>query len=175
MLRIFLLALVFLTTACRKDRDLSQYTVEDKTPRLATLIQMSDPKAAPQVKEGFHQLEDNSWRWTEGRFSVDLRPPFGAVQSGAVLRLKGSLPDLLFSKTGPVTLQALIGQTRLTGVTLRQAGDANYETLVPAALLDQDPVRVTFVLDKFLKPNTLPGDGRELGLIVTEIGWETKK
>lgn len=175
LLGILLACLLFAATGCRKDRDLSSYTEEDKTPRLATLIQMSNPKTVPQLQEGFHQLEANSWRWTQGRFVVTLRPPFASPKIGAVLHMKGLIPEVVFSKVGPLRLHARVGEIDLPALTFSKAGDAYYETLVPAALLAADSVRVTFVLDKFLKPNALPGDGRELGLIVSEIGWETKK
>jgi hypothetical protein len=175
LLRVLIAFVLILSVGCRKDRDLTQYTVEDKTPRLATLVHMSDPKTVPQLQEGFHQLEANSWRWTQGSFSVLLRPPFASPKSGAVLHMKGLIPDVVFSKVGPLRLHARIGEIDLPVVTFSKAGDAYYETLVPATLLAADSLRVTFVLDKFLKPNALPGDGRELGLIVSEIGWETKK
>jgi hypothetical protein len=175
LLRILLACLILAATACRKDRDLAQYTQEDSTPRLDTVIAMSNAKSVPQLLEGFHQLEANSWRWTQGHFAVTLRPPFASPKTGAVLHMKGLIPDVVFSKVGALRLHARVGETDLPAVTFSKAGDAYYETLVPAALLAADSVRVTFVLDKFLAPNTLPGDGRELGLIVSEIGWETKK
>jgi hypothetical protein len=43
---------------------------------------------------------------------------------------------------------------------------------VPASALSSDAVSAEFALDKFLPPGTV--DQRELGVVVTSIGFEAK-
>lgn len=169
-----LLALVLLAS-CRRERDLSQYTIEDPAAHLPSTVALGNAAQQAQLLGGFHQIEEGRWRWTAKEFAVSLKAPFAAGQAGAVLELNGSLPELILSKTGPVTLAARIGGQTLPGVTFTTAGDAKYSVAVPPALLAQSPVRVDFTLSKALPAGTIPGDGRELGLIVSEIGLKTPK
>ena len=57
-------------------------------------------------------------------------------------------------------------------VTYTTAGDHTYSKDVPASALNTDAVTVDFALDKFLPPGTV--DQRELGIVVTSIGFESK-
>ena len=51
-------------------------------PLLST-VHAADPKSSIQLIKGFHGVEQNSWRWTMGRFAVTLKPPIGAAEQGA--------------------------------------------------------------------------------------------
>jgi hypothetical protein len=140
---------------------------------MATMISMSDEKLAPQLLEGFYGLEDKSWRWTAARFSVLLRPPLLGAENGAVLKVALSIPQPLIDHVKTTTLTAEIGGTRLSPESFTQAGSFTFFRDVPARLLVEDNVRVDFSLDRFLPPGTL--DGRELGLVVTSVGFELQK
>ncbi|WP_031499941.1 hypothetical protein [Bryobacter aggregatus] len=170
MLRL-LFALLWLAS-CRPQRDLSQYVIEDPGSKLSARLNLVDPA---QLKSGFYQLEEGRWRWVASHFSVELKTPFASGRSGAILRLRGNLPEMLFAKTGPITLSAKLNGTALPSVTFRQAGDALYEAELPPAALESESILVHFSTDKALPANASSGDGRELALIVTSIALETKK
>lgn len=174
MLRLLLVALL-LITSCRPKRDLSQYTQEDPKSGLVSNLIVGNPKLAAQIKSGFHQVEEGGWRWVAGKFVVELRPPFASQKLGATLTLKGSLPEVLFAKTGPIHLRAKLNQTELPKLEFTKVGDFLYQVDVPASALSSDQILVEFTADKSLPPNTFPNDGRELALIVTSISLDTKK
>ncbi len=174
MLRLALVALLLLG-GCRQKRDLSQYTQEDPKSGLVSSLNVGDAKLAGQLRGGFHQVEAGGWRWTAGKFAVELRPPFASQTRGAILRLTGNLPEVLFAKTGPIEISAKLNGKALGSQAYRTAGEVAFATDVPAALMGAEEIVVEFATNKPLEPNTFPNDGRELGLIVSNITLETKK
>jgi hypothetical protein len=174
MLRTLLVALL-LVTGCRPRRDLSQYTVEDPKSALLARLEMGNAAHAKQFKGGFHQIEEGGWRWTERKFAVELRQPFAGAKLGATLTLRGSLPEVVLAKTGPVKLQARVGDLKLAELPLSAAGEFVYTAAVPRSALSADSVVVEFETDKALPPGAMANDGRELALIVTQISLETTK
>ena len=66
--------------------------------QLAAVVNMADPKSSVQLLKGFHDVEQNAWRWTMGKFSVTLRPPLNAPQKGATLVVKLSIPDASWTR-----------------------------------------------------------------------------
>lgn len=174
MLKILLPALL-LVVSCRPNRDLSQYTVEDPDSHLVATIPIGNPKFEAQLKSGFHQIEEGGWRWAASKFVVEIKAPFASQKLGATLTLKGSLPEVLYSKTGPIQLSAKLNSTVLPPLKFKQAGDFVYEVEVSAKAMTASHILIEFTADKFLPPNTLPNDGRELALIVTSISLDTKK
>src|SRR6266849_510982 len=100
-------ALCFSAGGCKRKRDrIRVQQTEEETPRLATVIHTSDPRSSSQLLSGWHEIEQNAWRWTEGKFSVLLRPPRGSAEKGAVLQLKFSIPEPVIAKLKTVSLAA---------------------------------------------------------------------
>ena len=145
---------------------------DEEEPRLATVLVMSDPRAGHQLLHGFYALEENQWRWTAGKFSVVLRPPIGAEQKGATLRLKLTVPSVIIDKLKNTTLSARIGGTALTPVTYSQPGEYVYAREVPPAALSSASTKVEFSLDHAIPPGSV--DQRELGVVVSMVGLEAK-
>jgi hypothetical protein len=146
---------------------------DEGPPRLAVMISMSDAKSSPQLLDGFYGLEDNSWRWTAGHFSVLLRPPASAVDNGAVLKVQLSVPKPLIDHVKTTALTATIQGTALSPESFTLPGSFTFIRDVPAKLFDGEPVKVEFALDRFLTPGA--ADSRELGLVVTSVGFEPRK
>ncbi len=144
----------------------------EEAPRLPSSVSMGDAKAAAQLVSGFHEIEDNAWRWTQKEFVVNLGRPPGATAKGAVLSLNLSVPPVVLEKNGAITLIASVGGTNLAPQTYSRAGSDTYKRDVPPNLLAADPVRVTFRLDKALPP--AGGDLRELGIVTLSAGLESK-
>lgn len=134
---------------------------------------MADEKVSPQLLEGFYGLEDKSWRWTAGHFSALLSTPPRASQDGAVLKVQLSIPKPLIDRVKTTTLTAEVAGTRLSPESFTQPGSFVFVRDVPAKLLSEDSLRVDFSLDRFLPAGSI--DGRELGLVVTSIGFEPRR
>ncbi len=163
---------VFLLAACSSQKSAGPPPTIEPAAETASVLATGDPRTAAQLGAGFHAVE-NDWRWVAHVFTVQLRPPMYALQRGATLRLRGTLPDAVVSRTGPVSLWAKIGETALPAQTFSKAGEVVYVQDVAPALLQSQPVKVEFTTDKFLKPGEV--EQRELALIVSTIGLEAKK
>ena len=106
---------------------------------------------------GWHALEQSSFRWTERRFSIEVRHPPSAAFSE--LRF-----DFRLSSPGPVTLSAAINGTAVPPITLTTAGEHSYHIRLPREALAASPIRIDFTADKCLTAPAM--DQRELALLV---------
>ncbi len=172
--RGFLLAAWVGVAGCRPRRDLSQYTVEDAKANLLPEVNLGDPAQAGQLKSGFHAIEEGAWRWTEPKFVVELKAPFAAQKIGATLVVKGSAPDVLILKTGPITVSAKVNGTEVGKATYPKAGPVELRLDVPPQVMRAETLLVEVSSAPGLPPGSFPGDGRSLGLIVSSIGFERK-
>ena len=163
---------MLVSPACHS-RDRVHVETDEGPPRLATMLTLADEKTSPQLLDGFYVLEGGAWRWTAGHFSVLLAPPPGSAQNGAILKARLTIPKPLIDHVKTVALTATIQGTTLSPESFTQAGDFTFVRQVPAKLLDSDSVTVDFSLDRFLPPGAV--DSRELGLIVSSIGFESQK
>lgn len=167
-------ALALAGTACtgKHNRVTVQNEEQENAPaRTASVVRMSDAKASTQLLSGFYPVENNSWRWTAGRFSALLHTPPAAAQNGAVLTLMFNASDAVLKKVGTITLRSSINGTALKPETYTAPGAYEYSVDVPAALLAGESVKVDFALDKSLPPDV---DKRELGVIATSVGLTGK-
>ena len=139
---------------------------------LASMIRMADASSSSQLIRGFHDLENKAWRWTAGKFTVALRTPPGADKNGALLVLNFTIPSVSLDKLKTMTLSAKTGGAGLAPETFATPGEHRYQREVPASALSKDVVEADFSLDKVLPPGDK--DGRELGVIVTSVGFESK-
>jgi hypothetical protein len=158
-------------TACKRHKHVTVET-EEEAPLLATVVNVADPKAAPQLLTGFYGIEQNAWRWTSGRFSALLRPPRTATSKGAELELHFTIPDVVISKLHALSLAASVNGTPLSPESYTQAGQFTYSRDVPARLLGADSAKVDFAVDKTIPPSA--ADQRELGVIVSSVGFAAK-
>ena len=139
---------------------------------LASTVLVADPRNSVQLVKGFHEVESGAWRWTKGRFAVNLQPPVAAATRGALLVMKFSIPEIVIKNNKDVTINASVNGEHLPPVAYHAVGDQILKLSVPASVLAGDAVRCEFVLDKTLPPS--PQDGRELGVIVSSIGLQKK-
>ncbi len=167
MPRILLpLVVAALLAAC--SRSSSEAPTPGPPAGAASVLQMADPQAVPQLLKGFHGVEQGSWRWTEKQFSVALQPP--APGKPATLQLKLSLPDVLIQRLQSITLSATVNGVALPSETYTESGAHVYTQSVPAQALTGASVRVDFSVDKALGPDD--SDRRELGVVVSSVGLE---
>lgn len=158
---------VLATAGCRR-RPPQVETVEDENQGALSVIHVAHPRATPQLLSGFHQVEQNSWRWTSSRFAVLLGAPAGASQNGARLEVRLSVPESVLARRKTITLSCAVEGTPLAPETFVREGEATYTRDVPAPALARPPVKVTFAVDHFLKAGEV--ETRELGIIVSSVG-----
>jgi hypothetical protein len=167
---VLILSFAFAPLGCKR-RKRVQTTEEEGAP-LASIVHVADPQAASQLLSGFYGVEQNSWRWTAGKFSVVLHPPRTAASKGATLQLKFTIPEVVITKLHAISLSAAVNGTPLSPESYTQPGPYTFSRDVPASLMGADSVKVDFSLDKVLPPTAT--DQRELGVVVSVVGLEPK-
>ena len=166
-------SLLLVLPACnRKHKVELQPTIEEPAITLASTVHTGDPKSAAQLASGFYDIEEHAWRWTAKSFSVLRHTPAGAREKGAKLEVRLTVPPVITQKLGTVTLNAAIAGTPLAPQAYPAAGQFIYTRDVPASSMTGDTTRVDFQLDKAMPPGS--EDLRELGIIVTSVGLQSK-
>jgi hypothetical protein len=146
--------------------------VSEEPAGLVTMIHTADPRAAVQLLRGFHEVEQDAWRWASGDFAVTLKVPKDASKKGANLILKFSVADISIQKFGSVTVSGKLDSTELAPEKFTAAGPATYSREIPASALSGESVTVSFKVDNFIPASD--SDQRDLGVIVQLIGLEVK-
>jgi 4-amino-4-deoxy-L-arabinose transferase-like glycosyltransferase len=138
------------------DRLIANLLIERK-PTL-TDLPMNAPQAGEQIVGGVYQLENGQWRWMSRTATILLKPP----ARPAPLALSFTIPPA--SPARQITL-ALDNRT-VASQTYSAPGAYVLETapLSPAG----DAAKVTITVDKSF---SVPGDSRELGIILTGVGF----
>lgn len=108
------------------------------------------PQARTQLVDGWHQLENDAWRWTKRRFSIAVEPGY------RILRLKVTVPE---SVATPLTLSA-------AGAAHEFPRRGDYECRIQLPRSAQETV-VELELDHALEPDAQ--DNRERGIIVRGV------
>ena len=160
------------TSACKRRKREQSAAAKEEPSGMATMIHTADARASAQLVKGFHDIE-TSWRWTHKSFSIVLKPPANAAKNGATLQVQLAAAEPVMKVTGPQTLSAKIGPLQLAPETFAKPGQYTYTRDVPASAFQSDAVVVEFALDK--AATGLNGDIRELGVIVSLIGFEAKQ
>jgi hypothetical protein len=161
--------LVWTPVACKKKAPAG---AKSDSRRIATTVQMGDPRAAGQLLSGFYDIEDSAWRWTGKQFVVELGTPLGAAGRGATLELHFTVPPVVIEKNGSVTLSATVDGNVLAPETITTAGEHTYKRDVPASLLGGDSVKASFDLDKAMSPGG--ADQRVLGVVANSAALVRK-
>ena len=122
------------------------------------------PLCGFRLVRGWHQLEHDTWRWSERAFCVELDS--FTPRHPATLRFVFQLPEAVFAKASAVTLSVQINGTELPPAIYTAPGEHEYSGQVPS--LDAGVTTVEFRLDRAIAPTDL--DQRELGLLVDLSG-----
>ena len=172
-LALLIVLLLALTGAACKGKH-SRVTVQneepDTGPRVASTVRMNDPHAAAQLLSGFYAVENNMWRWTAGKFSVQLRTPL-AAPNGATLTLSFTIPDVIVQKLKNIKVTASINGMELKSQSYDTAGPYTLSADVPASLLTGESLKADFTVDKTMRPD---GDVRDLGIIANSVAISPK-
>lgn len=169
---LLMIVAVMSAPGCLRRKKAQVETVEEYSKDMASVVHSADPASAVQLLKGFHDVEQNAWRWTKSQFSVTLRVPGGARTKGGKLELKFTLPEVVIHHTKSTTLSAKMNQWILEPQSYSQAGEHLYTREVPAEALQADAVTVDFSFDKFLAAGQV--EMRELAAIVSTVALESK-
>jgi hypothetical protein len=172
---LFVAATLALTAvACKSERSPANVRNEEPAPgtqQLLSTVAMGDKAAASQLLSGFSTIENNSWRWTAGRFSVLLRTPPGAV-NGATVALSFTIPDVIIQNLKKIQLTVSAGGTYLKAQEYDTPGTYILSADVPPGpQLQADTIQVDFAADKTY---SAPGDKRELAIVANSVSIKPK-
>ncbi len=156
--------------ACPQNEPMApiEESLEEVPAELLSTVNVADPRAEPQLLEGFYGLEQRAWRWTAGKFAVLLATPPDSAAAEGSLDLRLTVPSVVIERLGPVTITARVNDTEVGAETFESAGDnLLFTSVIPAGVLTEAPARAEFQLDKVIPPS--PQDERELGVIAVSI------
>jgi SAM-dependent methyltransferase len=126
----------------------------------------TDPGLTARLLNGWHDLEDGRWRWTERTFSVEFAT--SDLRTDAILELEFVYPDLLKERAESLEVKAFIGDTALPASGFSNAGEQTYRATIPVGLIQKPVTLVRFELDHAVPPDSK--DRRERGIIVLSVG-----
>ena len=133
--------------------------VAERRPTLEYLP-MNAPEADQQIVSGIYQLEQGStWRWMSQRAVVLLKSPAVA----APLKVALYIPDASPARRVTVQLEGREAASRTF------PGPGTYTLETPAETAGAPTATVTITIDKAF---SVPGDARELGIILTGVGFQ---
>ena len=129
----------------------------ERKPSL-TDLPMNAPQAGQQIVSGIYQLESGQWRWMSQTAAILLKPP----DQPTPVTVQFTIPAV--SPARQVTI-ALNGHT-IASQTYPAPG--TYSLSSPAVNPGGDSANLTITLDKSF---SVPGDSRQLGVILTDVGF----
>jgi hypothetical protein len=166
------LTLAFGPAGCKRKAPVGVVATEEPALSLASTVSMGDPLSASQLVSGFYTIEQKSWRWTGQQFTVLLRPPLGAAQKGAALKMRLTVPNPVIAQLKTVSLAASVNGHALPPETYSRPGQYTFTRDVDASLLGGQSAKIEFQLDKAMAPAN--GDVRKLGIVAQSIGLEAR-
>lgn len=132
-----------------------------------TMVSMNDPAIDDYiVKDVSDSLEANTWRWTYER--PELRFQLKDTK-GQKVEMHFSIADATFKTTGPVTANFFVNDHPIGTMKITKPGDYVFSKAVPPEWLKTDGL--TVVAAEVRPLWTSQGDGRHLGMILTQAGF----
>ncbi len=129
-----------------------------KKPSLEDLP-MNSPQAAEQIVSGIYDLEGGQWRWTSGQAVLLLKAP----AQPEPLQIRFTIPEP--SPARQITVS--VGPTQVARQDYAFPG--SYILTTPPIQPEGDVITVTIAVDKTF---SVPGDQRELGIILSQAGFK---
>jgi hypothetical protein len=130
----------------------------DRKPVLSDLL-MNAPEAEQQIVSGVYQLENGEWRWMGKTAVILLKPP---------LDPKPLIVRFFIPNSAPARQIRIIVNDQVSATKDVESGTYTISTLPIKP--EGDSAEVTISVDKTFSPQS---DRRELGVILTEVGFRT--
>ena len=137
---------------------LSAELMIERKPTL-TNLPMASPEAGQQIISGIYQLENGQWRWMSQSATILLKPP----DQPTPVTVRFTIPDASPARQVTIALNEHIIASQ------KYSAPGTYSLSGPASKPDGDSARLTITVDKSF---SVPGDSRELGIILTEAGFK---
>ena len=131
--------------------------VLDRHPTL-TYLPMNAPEASTQIVSGLYDVEGGAWRWMSGSAVVLLKSPAQAQPLEAVF----TIPDPAPARHVDLLLDGRVVASET------YSGPGAYTLKSPPQSPVGETATVTLTLDRTF---SVPGDHRELGVVVSAIGF----
>jgi hypothetical protein len=132
--------------------------VMERRPNLAYLP-MNAPETATQIVAGLYDVEGGAWRWMSGCAVVLLKSPLQPLPVEAVFTIPGLAPAR--------RVQLLLDGREIAS---QSYGGTGTYTLQSTPQMPAGPTAaVTLTVDRTF---SVPGDHRELGIVVSAIGFK---
>jgi hypothetical protein len=119
---------------------------------------MNAPEARAQIVSGLYDLENGSWRWMSGAATVLLKSPAGPLPVEAAFNIPGPAPAR--------RVQLLLDGREIASQSY--SGPGAYLLKSPPQAPAGPTAAVTLMVDRTF---SVPGDHRELGMVVSAIGF----
>jgi hypothetical protein len=136
---------------------LSAELMIERKPTL-TDLPMNAPEAGQQIVSGVYQLEDGQWRWMSQTATILLKPPDQPTPVTVRFTIAPASPARQVS--------IALNDRPIASQTYSAPG--TYSLSSPPMKPDGDTAKLTITVDKSF---SVPGDSRQLGIILTEIGF----
>jgi 4-amino-4-deoxy-L-arabinose transferase-like glycosyltransferase len=129
----------------------------ERKPAL-TDLPMNAPAAEQQIVSGVYQLESGQWRWMSQTATILLKPP----DHPKPLTVQFTIPDASPARQVTIAIDdhAVASQT--------YSAPGAYSLSSPPLKPAGDTAKVTITVDKSF---SVPGDSRQLGIILTNVGF----
>ena len=131
--------------------------VVERQPTLAYLP-MNAPEAAQQIVSGLYDLDGATWRWMSARAVVLLKAPAEPTPLRAVFTIPPMAPARRVALS--IDGQEVASETYVA--------PGSYTLAAPPSAIYTSTVTVTIAIDKTF---SVPTDARELGIILSELGF----
>jgi hypothetical protein len=129
----------------------------ERKPTL-TDLPMNAPEAGQQIVSGIYQLEGGQWRWMSQAATILLKPPDQPTPVSVRFTILAPAP----------ARQVTVAVNDRTVASQTYSVPGTYVLSSPPMKPDGDTAKVTITVDKSF---SVPGDDRQLGIILTEVGF----
>ena len=137
---------------------LSAELMIERKPAL-TDLPMNAPEAEQQIVSGVYQLEDGQWRWMSQTATILLKPP----DQPTPVKVRFTIPAASPARQVTIALndRAVASQS--------YSGPGTYVLSSAPMTPEGDTAKLTVTVDKTF---SVPGDSRQLGIILTQVGFK---
>ena len=120
------------------------------------------PELQIRPLDGWYEPEEDAWRWTAKRFSLEVVLPLEQPVAGFALSI--SVPEVLVADTQRITVSCRIGGEAAGSIAYDAPGKSEFTGQFPPFAAHEPILRLDFAVDSSFCLSS--GDPRELGICV---------
>ena len=119
------------------------------------------PELHARPLDGWHDIENDAWRWTNRRFSLEVTLPQEPVAREFALKLV--VPEPVLSATGTMAVHCHVGGIPAGELTCCSPGEIEFRGTFPPRNNRGERLKLEFTVDSGFSPQE---DRRDLGIVV---------